>query len=228
MERKRQRLDLVTEEMELAPEYRTGHLDEGTIRAIQAQARERLGEKNGILKHSLDVKVVCNPRRNFLNITVRSDYITMCHYDFIDGTYYCYFLSMKLEPFVIVTAVDPVRGKLVDLTRKQAEDMNRSRQRFLQKYGITGESYHYTGSKERAEDDKFSKAEGNLRECKAHSLNWHLKIRVATSMFSYVLPVFQLIDLQRVKDTVEPVKYNFTRETLPWEEVWTQILADCR
>lgn len=226
-ERKKPRLDLVTEDIELAPELRTGRLDVGKIRAIQEQARERLGERDGILKHALDVKVVCNPRRNFLNITVRNDYITMCHHDLIDGTYFCYFLSMKLEPFVIVTAVDPERGKLIDLTRKQAEDMNKSRINFLRRYGITGETYHYTGSKERTDDNEFSKAEGNLKECKAHSLNWHLKIRVATDMFSYMLPVFQLINIHKIKDTIEPVKYNFTRETLPWDVVWKQILDDC-
>jgi hypothetical protein len=215
---------LVTESVELVARVAKGPLSSGEVAEIQRQAQERLAARDPLLRHALDVKVVINPRRNFLNVSVRREFVTLCYSECIAGTHYCYFVSDKLEPFVIATAVDPVEGRLVRLTRRQCEDFARSLEGFRRRFGLANETYHYTPLAERVATDSFSSAAPP--GTKGHSTNWHLKIRVATVMISHILPVFNLIDLATLRTTLEPVKYNFSRSTLPWEETYRQILAD--
>jgi len=222
----RDELDMVTETVELAERLRQGRLSAEEIKEIQRQALERLGAHDPLLRQTLDVKVVCNPRRNFLNLTVRREYVTLCHSDALGGIYFCYFVSDKLEPFVIVTAVDPLQGRLTRLTCRQVDDLVRSRDSFKHKFGVANETYHYTPLSERIESDDFARAGGLAAETKGHSSNWHLKIRVATQMVTHLLPVFALLNITALRTQLEPVRYNFTRETLPWEDVYKQILND--
>lgn len=220
-------LSKVSEGIELAERYRRGRLSAAEIDEIQRETLERLAAADPLLRHVLEVKVVCNPRRNFLNLSVRREYVTLCHSDALNGVHFCYFVSDKLEPFVIATAVDPLRGRLTRLTRRQAEDFARSRESFVRKFGVANETYHYTPLGERVESDDFARAGGAVgTETKGHSSNWHVKIRVATQMITHLLPVFGLLNISALRTQLEPVRYNFTRETLPWEEVYRQILSD--
>lgn len=237
---------VVTPGVELVPEWGRGSaegarapvLDAAQIDLVRRQALARLEAVNPLLPFALEVKVVCNPRRNFINLVVRREYVTLCFHtvDRATATVFCYFLSDKLEPFVIVTALpahgcaaarEGRDGRLARLTVAQTHALDRSVAEFRRRYRLEGESYHYTGFAERREDSAFARASGALgMGCKAHSSNWHLKIRVPTSMCAAYLNIWKLLSISDLRTTVEPVKYNFTRETLPWKTVFEQLLND--
>ena len=237
---------VVTPGVELVPEWGRGTvegarapvLDGAQIDCVRRQALARLEAVNPLLPFALEVKVVCNPRRNFINLVVRREYVTLCFHtvDRETATVFCYFVSDKLEPFVIVTALpahgsaaarDGRDGRLARLTVAQTHALARSVADFRRRFRLEGESYHYTGFGERREDSAFARSSGALgMGCKAHSSNWHLKIRVPTSMCAAYLNIWKLLNISDLRTTVEPVKYNFTRETLPWKTVFEQLLQD--
>eukprot|EP00727_Mastigamoeba_balamuthi_P006342 m51a1_g2328 hypothetical protein (221) ;mRNA; f:513217-513879 len=217
---------MVSEDVELVPEFASGRITPDLISAIQDQALERLAARDPLLRHVLEVKVVCNQRRNFINFTVRREYSTLCHVDELHGVHFCYFVSDKLEPFVIVTALEPRQGRLQRLTRAQAEDLATSLASFRQRFGLVNETYHYTPLDERKETDRFVRSGVPPPGSKAHSSHFHLKIRVATQMVIDHMPALKLVNLQALRTGLEPVKYNFERKTLPWDEVYQQILRD--
>lgn len=237
---------VVTPGVELVPEWGRGPaegarapvLDGAQIDLVRRQALARLEAVNPLLPFALEVKVVCNPRRNFINLVVRREYVTLCFHtvDRETATVFCYFVSDKLEPFVIVTALpahgaaaarEGRDGRLARLTVAQTHALARSVADFRRRFHLEGESYHYTGFSERREDSAFARSSGALgMGCKAHSSNWHLKIRVPTSMCAAYLNIWKLLNISDLRATVEPVKYNFTRETLPWKTVFDQLLLD--
>lgn len=118
---------LVQEDISLIPSKRTGPLSSEEQRTIQSQVVERLREQDPMLYHIMEVKVVRNPRKNFINLIVRKDYITMIFYktfpDVDDTVTYCFFLPDKLEPYVIITAVHHRLGKLRNITTKQLDEL---------------------------------------------------------------------------------------------------------
>lgn len=137
----------VTEEVKLAPELEktTTDLSEAEKAEIKEQALKRMDEIDPMLRHTMDVKVVRNQRRNFINIRVRPDYATLLfQHKGGYGVRYCFFISDKLEPYIIITAVSPVEGKLQRLAKSQVEELEEGVKRFKEQYGISGESYHYT------------------------------------------------------------------------------------
>ncbi len=113
------------------------------------------------------------------NVRVRAEYATMLFQRPLRGVHYCFFLSDKLEPYIIVTAVDPVRGRLPRLTLAQTADLREALDLFKTRYGITSETYHYTPAEERADAAAHC---GGALHAKAHSAHFHLKMRIATAM----------------------------------------------
>jgi len=73
---------------------------------------------------------------------------------------------------------------------------------------------------------QFVRQGGASQQTKAHSAHFHLKIRVASQMVLDRMPAMQLINLPALRAAVEPVRYNFSRETKPWEEVFALILSE--
>ena len=94
------------------------------------------------------------------------------------------------------------------------------------KFQIANESYHYTGLGERNSTDAFTASSGTSRANKAHSSHFHLKMRVATAMVTHFLPIFELVKMGELKSTVEPVKYNYSRDTVSWEECLANMQRD--
>ena len=238
----------MTEKVELVPEWARGAvegeraplLDAARIDRVRREALARLAAINPLLPFALEVKVVSNPRRNFINLVVRREYVTLCHHtvDRATDTIFCYFLSDKLEPFVIVTAL-PARGsqaavegrdgRLAQLSVAQTKALAESVAQFRERFSLQGETYHYTGLEERREDSRFARSSGALgMGCKAHSSNWHLKIRVPSSMCAAFLNIWDLLGIRSLDKLIEPVHYNFTRETLTWDAVYEQLLRDAR
>lgn len=204
----------------LHPNFQHGTLTDEQQREIQKEVLDFLYTVQPLLKHIMDVKIVSNPRRNFVNLRIKSDYLPLIYYELsTQGVYFCFFVSDKLEPFVIITAVHPEQGRLFELTRPLLKDLEAAVNNFKRKFGIQNETYHYTPRNERAETHQSSQSGKILWHNKSHSTHWHLKMRIATQMYRDKMPILHFFDLDKVKNAVEPVFYNFNRATLPWKDV---------
>ena len=171
--------------------------------------------------------MVRNQRRNFINVRVRADYATLLfQFKGTDGVHFCFLLSDKLEPFVIITALCPRRGKLRRLQRSQVGELDAALDAFRQRFGIADETYHYTGLSEREQTESFAAAGHVSSAGKAHSAHFHLKMRIATGMYKQRFPVLQLFDFDRLRLNCDHVRHNYARETLSWPEVRRAIEAD--
>mmetsp|Transcript_8010 Transcript_8010/g.20576 ORF Transcript_8010/g.20576 Transcript_8010/m.20576 type:complete len:233 (+) Transcript_8010:862-1560(+) len=218
----------VNDDVSLHPSLVNERLDQQTIRRIEADAKNALAKIDPLLRHVMAIKVVVNSRRNFINVRVKDDYVGLLYHQHINDVFYCFFISDKLEPFIIITAVDPQSwsGKLHRLSYSQVNDLKTAIVAFKQKYGISEESYHYTGMQERAGTDDFSRAGGCANMNRSHSSHFHLKMRIATGMYMQRFPVLSLFDFHKVRQVVEPVRYNYSRDTVPFSDVMQQIMAD--
>ena len=45
-------------------------------------------------------------------------------------------------------------------------------------------------------------------------------------MVTHFLPIFELVKMGELKSTVEPVKYNYSRDTVSWEECLANMQRD--
>mmetsp|Transcript_13804 Transcript_13804/g.35472 ORF Transcript_13804/g.35472 Transcript_13804/m.35472 type:complete len:232 (+) Transcript_13804:186-881(+) len=222
----------VTENLTLVPELVNAQLSRDMMFEIKEQAIERLADIKPLLRHMMEVKVVTNERRNFINIIIKKDYLTMIFDHTIaqadSMVSFCFFLSDKIEPYAIITAVHHRRGKLRQLNGEQFEQLCLAIRDFKKKFGIQAESYHYTTLGERDATESFVARGGASRAQKSHSAHFHLKMRIASGMLIQRLPVHGLLDLDRLRKEVEPVRYNYTRENKSWEDVKALMQADVR
>jgi hypothetical protein len=170
---------------------------------------------------------VRNQRRNFINVRVRPDYATLLfQFKGTDDVRYCFLLSDKLEPFVIITVLCPRLGKLRRLKRKHVGELHAALDAFRQRFGIADETYHYTSLSERDATEAFA-ASGQVSGAgKAHSAHFHLKMRIATGMYRQRFPVLQLFDFDKLRAQCDHVRHNYARETLSWEQVRPLVEAD--
>lgn len=142
------------------------------------------------------------------------------------GVWFEFHLSEKLEPYVIIIVICPVQGKLHWLTRTQIDGLGEAINEFKGKFGIKGESYHYTSLAERRTTDAFVKAGGANIKSKAHSSDFHLKMRISSAMLTDFLRIMRMFDFNSVRQKVEPVRYNFSRENVTYNEAREVLLTE--
>lgn len=209
----------VTEDIKLVDSLSKGKIDRYLEQDIKREAIERLYSIEPILKHILEIKIVSNPRRNFINVIIKKEYLPLIYYERLDDVYFCFFVSDKLEPYVIITALHKEKGRLINLNKKLLDGLEKSITNFKKKFGISNEGYHYTSLSERNETE-INVSKGNISfQNKSHSKHWHLKMRIATGMYIQKLPILNLFDFSSAKEKIEPVQYNYSRETVTWESV---------
>eukprot|EP00043_Microstomoeca_roanoka_P009752 m.92976 g.92976 ORF g.92976 m.92976 type:complete len:231 (+) comp14683_c0_seq1:89-781(+) len=219
----------VQEDLSLIPSFQqtAADLSFDDKRRVREDALLRLDSVDPILRHVMDVKVVRNQRRNFLNLRVRQDYATLVfQHEGVDRVRYCFFISDKLEPFITITVLSPEEGKLERLSSLQVVELEEALTRFKSRFGIVGETYHYTPLTERQETDEFVRQQSVHMSSKAHSTHFHLKMRIATEMYKDKFPVLQLMDFDRMRRTLDHIKYNYSRHTVPWDAVKQQMQRD--
>ena len=214
---------MVNPDMSLVERYTIGQISNATKNEIERQSREVLRTINPLLYHICRVRLVCNPRRNFITFYIDSDYETLVHHVQTNNVYYCFMVSSKLEPFIIITAVCPHQGKLVRLTQSQIVDLMGAIDSFKKKYSVVRESYHYTSLSERTEDSAFNAGNNAVR---SHSQHFHLKMRIATRMLIDLFPAARLVDIELLKARLEPVQHFFSRECVSYEDVHTLMKKD--
>ena len=69
-------------------------------------------------------------------------------------------------------------GKILRLNSQQLADLEEALVELRLKFSISGETYHYTSYKERTATDAFVAGGGASTSSKAHSSDFHLKIRI--------------------------------------------------
>jgi len=213
----------ITPDIQLLPEYTTTELSSVLQNDIISEIRNRLGEMKPLLKHIMEVKIVCNERRNFVNLRISSPYVPLIHIEDLEGSCLYFAISDKIEPYVIIAALDLDRGvRLTQLTSSQLQLLPSRIETFKKKFGISNETYHYTTLQERQNTVSF----GARRENRAHSSSWHLKMRVATAMYREEMPISKILDFEFLKKQIEPVRYNFNRENIKWEDVYELMKRD--
>lgn len=212
----------VNDRLELINGWNTKDL-RGHLPQIKAQIKAILLRRRPVLAGMTEVKIVSNERKNLINLRVLPMYQTLLHFECIDQDYYCFFLSDKFEPFMIITIVDGTTGeRRVAITEKHVRTLLVVIRRFKDKYGITGESYHYTGLEERLD----TAGNGVANSMKSHSKNFHLKMRISKGMLQHHMPINRLLEVDRLCVELEPVQYAFTRQTFPLEALQKILLAE--
>ncbi len=161
-----------------------------------------------------------------INVELRSNFMMCLFAVERQGVLYEIHLSDKFEPYAIACAIHPAFGLLMRLTKQQVDDLTAVIGEFKHRFNIAGESYHYTTLAERLKTDEHARQAGVPLQSKAHSTDFHLKIRVPTLLCRNTLAVMQLVDFPRMRTELEPVAYQYSRETLTWEQVLPLLLED--
>ena len=149
----------------------------------------------------------------------KNNFLSTIYVQEINSVIYEFHLSDKFEPYCIVIAIDRDEGKLVVLSKQQILDLEQALAAFKKKYGIANESYHYTPWSERNATDNFVRGGGASMKSKAHSTDFHLKMRIGTGMYRGKFAIFGSFDFDRIKQRVEPVLYNCSRDCVTWPEI---------
>eukprot|EP00211_Chloroparvula_japonica_P016445 CAMPEP_0119120052 /NCGR_PEP_ID=MMETSP1310-20130426/1272_1 /TAXON_ID=464262 /ORGANISM="Genus nov. species nov., Strain RCC2339" /LENGTH=215 /DNA_ID=CAMNT_0007109515 /DNA_START=103 /DNA_END=750 /DNA_ORIENTATION=+ len=191
--------------------------------AIKNEAKAVLFTINPLLSHISEIKVVCNPRRNFLNMIVKQDFQDMIYKQSDgDGNHCCFFLSNKFEPFVIVIILNDREGRLTYLNSQTVELLKEAILKFKAHFQIQSEGYYYTQTAERHREAKGFNASN-----RSHSHDFHLKIRIATQMLVDHMKIYDVINLPEHRNTVEIFRYQFNNRKLDtYEEVMKKIDED--
>lgn len=212
---------MVNPDMSLVTRYSTGKIDNMTRKEIERQSLEVLRSIDPLMYHICRTRLVCNPKRNFITFYIDNEYDTLVYHVVINKMYYCFFVSSKPEPFIIITVVCPDEGRLLRLTRSQSDNLTIAIDGFKKKYSVVRETYHYTSLKERNIDTALFDT-----LTKAHSGHFHLKMRIATRMMIDLFPAMRLLDINLLKTRLEPVQHFFSRDCVSYADVCSMIAND--
>jgi hypothetical protein len=145
-------------------------------------------------------------------------------------TFLMFYVSDKFEPYVICTIVgatpgaepdaDPrfdMRHRLVTFEAAYRDGVRAGVEKFVARFGLCNGKLedvrvHYTPAQER----EGSYGAGNTR---AHSRNFHFKILVASRFVSDHAKIYSFIEIDKCRQNLGVVKYNYGRQTRPFLEV---------
>ena len=216
----------ITPELELNQIYKTKDLrsDRNLQDQITQECYRALREKNPLLATITNIKIVCNPRKNFINMIVKQDYQDMVFHksDQTKENHCCFFLSNKFEPYVIVIILNNSLGRLTYLDQNCFQLLQSAIHEFKHHHQLSGEGYYYTATKER-----HNEAKGFQAKNRSHSHDFHMKIRISTQMLVDKMAIYQIVNLQSIRRELEVLRYQFEgRELLSYDAVMKIIQND--
>jgi hypothetical protein len=217
--------EFVDDRLQFVNGWDTRAIDRDTEFQIKAQIKNKLFAQSPVLASMTEIKIVANPRRNFINVRVLRDYQTLLYFEEYEADYFCFFLSDKFEPFMIITVVSGKTGeRLVTISSQQVTFLFQAIGRFKEKYGIQGESYHYTSMDERLE----THAGAGSMHMKSHSKNFHVKMRISKGMLQERMPINRLLKVEKLCVELEPIQYAFTRKTVTLETLRGALMQEIK
>ena len=220
-------LKYVTEDLQLIPEWgQPRPVPFQVQQAIRTEVLAVLRERNRFVSGIVDIKIVSNPEHNYINLRLRQHHNHMIHYEEFKGerrsedndvppSVVCFYMSDKFEPYVIITILDEFGERITALEPKHIAYLSTALGNFKKRYGISEESYHYTGLDERHETFSNEAVDNQNR---GHSMNFHLKMRIGTAMYLHQMPIMRLLNVSELKD-LDPIRYNYSRSGVSYEEI---------
>lgn len=161
------------------------------------------------------------------NFCLKANFLTSLYQARKVDTCFEFHLSDKIEPYVIIIAFDPSsNGNLVSLSPEQLLGLEEAIKEFAAQYKCVYDEllFHYTTKTERFETDTFSA--NAARGTKAHSTVFHLKMKVSSEFYIKHFPILRWLPMNEMMG-LDTVKYNFSRETMPWDDVLLLLQNDC-
>lgn len=73
-----------------------------------------------------------------------------------------------------------------------------------------------------------TKDDGFANSNKSHSVKFHLKIRVPSDFIPIHMKAMQMLQLSELRQSLEPVRYNFSRVNMTSKEVWDVIMNEAK
>jgi hypothetical protein len=166
------------------------------VQAVEQAALHALAALDPLLRHLVTVKLVRNERRNFVNLRIHKEYVPLVHSQTAhpSGTRYLFCLSLFIEPFVTVFAVHPSAGRCNTWGGIDGAELSQAVASFKARHGVRGESYRYSDTQPPAGtlDAAVRGSRGRPGREKGGA-PFRLEIRVATQMFTGLVPTLRLL-----------------------------------
>ena len=104
---------IMTKDLKLYDTFLTMRMGPQESQIVDKAVLEHLKVLNPILRHIITVKLVCNQRRNLINIRVRRELLpTIHHYSAGMGLHIFFTMNDQLQPYVRITAIREDSGEL--------------------------------------------------------------------------------------------------------------------
>ena len=104
---------IMSKELKLHDSFLTMRLGRRESELVDQVVLNHLKDLNPILKHIITVKLVCNQRRNLINIRVRRELLpTIHHYNSGSGLHVLFTMSDELQPYLRIVPIDESSGEL--------------------------------------------------------------------------------------------------------------------
>ena len=116
-------IPLVNPDLTLASYLLQTTINDGLSVAITREVKVQLGKLHPLLQHVLDVKIVCNERKNMVNIRIKKEFIKIVLDEKKGDVYYFCVLSEKFEAMLNIFVLHEVNGPLHELDESQVSDL---------------------------------------------------------------------------------------------------------
>jgi hypothetical protein len=224
-------LQYVSPELQLLPPHNSTALTPAARHLAQEQACAVVRAEDPLLEQLLEVRIItthrpaeASPLSNHVSLRIAKEYGTMVYHERAgrspaEAVMFCFMASDQLEPIVVAVVVHPELGRLQYITDTQLQQLEVAIGQFKRHFKLEGETYAYTGAKERLAGSW-------------HSRHFHLKIRIPTEMYLQIFPAMQVLARKRhllepFKRKWEPLAYKFeSQSTAPWPEVRSLMQVD--
>jgi hypothetical protein len=224
-------IQYVSPELQLLPPHNSTALTPAARHLTQEQACTVVSAEDPLLEQLLEVRIItthrpaeASPLSNHVSLRIGKEYGTMVYHERAgrspaEAVMFCFMASDQLEPIIVVVFVHPELGRLQYITDTQLQQLEVAIWQFKGHFKLEGETYAYTGAKERLAGSW-------------HSRHFHLKIRIPTEMYLQIFPDMQVLARKRhllepFKHKWEPLAYKFeSQSTAPWPEVRRLMQVD--
>ncbi len=183
---------IMSRDLKLHPAFLTMRMGRNETELVDKAVLSHLGELNPLLKHIITVKLVCNQRRNLINIRVRRELLaTIHHYSDAQGLHVFFTMSDALQPYVRILPIDESAGELSlrrQFTPPVWAAIARGAAQLKGRFQITQERYRCSldaAARDFAALDELTAAASSAERVAA------LEMRVATRMARDKLPILE-------------------------------------
>lgn len=183
-----------------------------------------LRSRYGILCHVTDVSIVRQHHNNFINIRIKRDYVNtvFISVDWQRNISYCFIASDKLEPVIVVVAIDHIYGRLQKLPRCLIYSLEVALKDFCawtNSLQLKNLEFTYTNA--------MTRTQSQTRRHRCHSAHFHLKLHISRALYAQLFPAFQFTYTRSTSasiDTIDQFVYVQNTQKYGWKVIQHKIL----